>query len=444
MDGSTSPLRFVPALALGLVVATSAPAQNENAGTNAAAARRDLLSVARAEAARERAAIDAQVVKLLDELKATTETNHSFITTRIDALVAFGPAAIPLLVSAMDHEDPTQGAQNAGTNAARAAARIPGQPVVNELTRVAKSGGKFGRKNVARCIGWRGDPVLLPILKELLANEDTDIQREGLLAVGMVGGKDAPELLRPFYEDTNAALASAAIHSAAQIADASSARALEQRLRAEISSPPTARDDRVLAALIEYFSAVPDPAVFDALDDVLRVTDTPVQVRIAAIDALAELALSQEGSKARVIDALRLATKAGLKSIVKAAALAMLRLGDPSGADDVTQDLDQEISRNKNNFNARYKRAEIYLDFYRYKDAQRDFSEGLRIEKDPRDPERVFVGIARAYAGMGRFSDAAKYLRKLPDRDFSDLPSLYSEFQGMASDPRYGAILKPK
>ncbi|MFG0317232.1 MAG: hypothetical protein ACF8XB_08170, partial [Planctomycetota bacterium JB042] len=56
--------------------------------------------------------------------------------------------------------------------------------------------------------------------------------------------------------------------------------------------------------------------------------------------------------------------------------------------------------------------------------------------------ERVYFALARAAAGMGRNGDAAKYLRRLTTRDFSDLPTEYPEFREMAEDSRYASLFE--
>ncbi|MBI4878590.1 MAG: HEAT repeat domain-containing protein [Planctomycetes bacterium] len=415
-------------LLLALLLASGAAAQDAGAGAGGAPSR-------------EQAALRARVEVLLRDLQSSSDHSLGFISGKIDELVGIGLPALEFLAAALNHETAAPGAVNAGVNAARALGRIPGQEVTEALVRVAREGGAFGRRNAALALGLRADPALMPVLKELLAAEDKGVVCEALRALGRIGGAEARELLRGFVAAREAAVAAAAIQGLASAAGEECRDDVLARLREDLGSASPAED--LVAAALDYFTAFPAAEAVPELERALQLGNATPRTQSAAIAALRATGLAHSRMRKRVLETLQAATRVGLRATVKAAALAMLDLGDDSGVAAVTADLDFEPNRSPKNYTARYRRADLYLEFRRWREAANDLKEGLKQEKDPREPNEVYFALARAYAGMGQFGPAAKYLSQLPEQDFSSLPARYPEFAEMAADPRYARIFRP-
>jgi tetratricopeptide (TPR) repeat protein len=195
-------------------------------------------------------------------------------------------------------------------------------------------------------------------------------------------------------------------------------------------------------AAFSYLTRRPYP---DALADVhqqVKNRSSTVRVRTQAVETLRAMARADSRRTKDVLPVLNAALAAGPKVVTDAAALAMNELGDDSGIAVVTASLDEEIETNPKNYTALYQRGEVFLRFGIWKQARRDFQDGLKLEKDPREPNRVHLGLARASAGLKQYKDAEKWLRRLIDTDYSALPDMYPEFRDMATDSRYGRLFE--
>ena len=421
------------------ILAPSSRAQSVEESPPAVTVKRDLLSIARREAEREAASLRATVDKLLGELQSSPDAGLAYISTRIDDLVAIGTLAVPQLAAAMDIDRSSSGAQNRAINATRALARIPGQPASGALARLAKDGSKHGRRYAAIGIGQRGDASLLPVLKNLLGDKDASVIVEAITGVASIGGDERRDLLVPFLSHENPALAATAMHGLAAIADGKIDGAVLLRYSKELEKIPP--NEGLVYSALTYLTARPVAGSISAIAFPLSDTNSTVRVRNQAVAALLAAAQADRRNESDVIDALRKALKLGPRSVTDEAAMAMNELGSDEGLKAVTADLDSEIDSNSKNANVRYKRGEVYLRFQKWKSARRDFEAGLKIEKQqPRDPQRVHIGLARAHAGMADFRDAARQLQKLGETDLSDLPTLYPEFREMADESRYSRI----
>lgn len=430
----------VASLLLAATLASPGAAQSEAAGGAAAAedaakVRPDLLSVARLEAEREQAALLAQVDRLLEELRASADDSLAFVAAKVAELAAIGAPALDKLAAAMNHDDPSPSATNAGINAGRALARIPGSAALAALTRLAQEGGRSGRLNAVRALGLRGDAGARPLLEQILAEGDQAAQEECLVALGRIGGAEAAAVLEGYVAAEHAEIAVAAIRGLSDCGSDAASDKIRLRLLAELGATEPA--EPVVQAALHYFARHPDARALAEIARALEAQSATAGRRIEAIAALRALGLAQPATAKEVLELLRGATRLGLRAVVREAALAMLDLGDDSGVGAVTADLDVEIERNPRNYNARYRRAEVFLEFKKWSQAANDLRDGLKIERDPRDPERVHLDLARAYAGMGRYGDAARSLAKLVATELAALPAAYPEFRPMAQDSRY-------
>lgn len=425
-----------PGCTLAVVSCMFALTQNDGASPkDGAPPANDLVAVAKAEAVRERAAIEARVGEIVGDLRKSSDESLGFIQTGIDALAKLGAPAVRATLAVMDHVDADPGSINAGVNAAKAIARsaIPG--ITDTLKTLGTSGKRFGRRNAVLALGLCGDASLVPFLTEKLADGEPEVVREAVVALGRVGADQAEPLLVPFLQSADAGLVAATITALAESKAKNSAADVVARLQKELGSDP--HDDALVRAGVTFLEKCPLAAGVAPLEQVLLRGNTEVGLRSQAVAALMATARKETTARKEVLRVLRDAIKLLPRGPMRDAAKGMNELGDDSGVKIVTEDLDRQIEKSGSNVGARYKRADLLLDFGKWKEANRDLKEALKVDRDPADPEWLNLALARSYAGMGRFSDASKHVTKLEKTDVTQLPTLYPEFQPMLNDSRY-------
>lgn len=435
--------RSLPALALAAIGALTAAAPAQSPPSNPAADDHDLISVARREAEREREALRGRVTALLADLSGSTDDSLGFIASRIQELSTLGSAAVPMLGAAMNYEGEAPGRENAALNAARAFARIEGREALTELARLTREGNAHGRRYAVFALGLRGDPTALPVVRALLTDGDRRVVVEALIALGALGGSSARGEIKPFVGAGDDFTAAAAIETLATMGSDEVDADVVSRLRDELSQDPASEE--LLHASLLYLARRPAAVDVAEIATMLRNGNNSFRVRKQAVTVLHAAARTQSRVRRDVLDALRDALGAGPRAITEAIAIAMNDLGDDSGVATVTAPLDDEIDANPKNVNARYQRGELFLRFKLWKQARRDFNDGYNLEKkQPRDEERVYIGLARAYAGLGQQRDAAKWLERLSGMDLSGLPTDYPEFEEMAAEAKYSDLFGKK
>lgn len=403
----------------------------------------DIISIARREAARENQALMAQVGAILTELESSSDDKLSFIQTRIDSLAALGVAAIPAIAAAMNHDGSAPGRDNVAINSARAIARIGGSEAFTELVRIAREGNDQGRRYAAYALGLRGDSAATPTLRALLKDGNAAVLVETIVALVALSGESVRGDIAPFVESMNDSISAAACEALASIGTPEIDQAIIARLRQELSGDKPS--ESLLYGALYYLTSRPSAVTVSLASDMLRNGNNSFRVRRQAVAALTAIGNASSGDRKDVVAALKLSLGVGPRAISEAIALAMNTLGDESGLSTVTASLDEEIDSNSKNANARYQRGELFLRFEMWKRARKDFNDGYGIEKkQPVDQERVFIGMARAYAGMGQARDAAKWLQRLAGMDLSHLPTDYPEFREMAQESRYADLFAKK
>lgn len=430
--------------------APTSPAPAQPAPAESVAKPKDIISIARAEAERESASLHGRIKTLLGELSLRTDENDPFVANRVAEIAQIGSLALEDLLKAMDPPaaERSNGVMNTALNASRAIAKMPGQAVTAAIVRLAREGGPHGRRSAATAIGLRGDPSLAPVVRELCskpAEQEKSVVAEAIRAVAILGGPDAAPALDPFIDSAEPSHAARAIDGLALLKDKSFQPRITSRLAAEYSAAQPS--DPVLRACLDYVAVVPNSDTLElagrAVTDPLRAAET----RAAAARALRVIATKVDGTKKKSLNYLDDAVRTSTGILLEQIAYEMRELGDGSGVDAVVEPLDKQVKDDPKNFGLRYQRGEVFLRLKEYPKARRDFSDGLKLERDPRQPERIYIALARCSAAVNEEREAEKYLLKLEsilgDQDFSTLPKLYQEFVAMANDSRFNKLFAP-
>lgn len=443
----------------GALLATLAHAQNPATSpstpepptpTENVAKPKDILSIAKAEAERESASLHGRIKTLLGELSLRTDEFDPFVANRVAEIAQIGSLALDELLKVMDPPaaERSNGAMNTALNASRAIAKIPGQAVTAAIVRLAREGGPHGRRSAATAIGLRGDVSLAPVVREICskpAEQEKSVVAEAIRAVGLLGGPEAAPTLESFIDSAEPSHATRAIDGLTWLKE----KAVQARVTARFASEYEAAQpsDPVLRACLDFVAVAPNSDMLElagrAVTDPLRAAET----RAAAARALRVIATKVDGTKKKSLNFLDDAVRTSTGILLEQIAYEMRELGDGSGVDAVVEPLDKQVKDDPKNFGLRYQRGDVFLRLKEYAKAKRDYNDGLKLERDPRQPERTYITLARCSAALNEEREAEKHLLKLEsilgDQDFSTLPKLYQEFVAMANDSRFQKLFAP-
>lgn len=287
------------------------------------------------------------------------------------------------------------------------------------------------------------DRSIVSDLRSLIGHKDPN--RSGV-AIGLLGAfKDrdsAPRIRTLALESKQPRVRAASIVSLAQLGDDEAHRAAKKALRAK-----EAIVRRSAASAFGEIGKVPDaallaPLVIDedsnvairalrSLGDISERTRnknvvTHIHEALDSIDVKRVMVALEEIEK---IDNKELSSK-HLKRLIadrrdseetevrKRAAIALFRLGDSTGLKELAKPFLEAINENprraKNQWRAL---SELYWDFGAYSDCLKASEKYLSFDGGLLDLDPVRLRAARCSARLGKYSDAAKFLRKLTETD---------------------------
>ena len=397
----------------------------------------NLLTIAEAEAKKQRALIDARIKSTLLQLGIYTDPTLDFVQQKMKEILSYDGYAVRLLVDAMENQSTERTQINAGRMAASILARINDPRVRPEVQRMLSGGNERAKINALHCVGHLGDQTSSAEIVALLESKNIELQSEALICLGLMKYGGTRELVAPILEGKDAGLHLAAIRALIHLSDPANEDLV-------IPIFASSSDLVVIETGVEFCHAFGTRAAVGSLLGLYEKEGLRRKQRWSIIRALTEVGKRAGSSDQEPIIAfLKKNLNSADNRTIKEVALALNELGDDTGVKVCTKQLDRLISRHSS---AEYyfRRGEIFLEFMKYKQAQRDFNEGLRKDrKGGRYGAQVFVSLARCYAAETRFADAERTLRKAEGQDFTRLTIEYSEFRQMADDPRYAKVFRP-
>ncbi len=412
-------------------------AAQDGEGTNAADDRPNLLTIAEAEAKKQRALIDARIKSTLMQLGIYTDPSLDFVQQKMKEIISYGSHAVPLLVEAMENQSTERTQINAGRMAASILARIKDPRVRPEVQRMLIGGNDRAKINALHCLGHLGDQTGTAEIVALLESKNLELRSEALICLGLMQYAETRALVEPILQGEDAGLHLAAIRTLVHLGDGANEDLV-------IPIFTVSGDLVVIEAGIEFCHLFGTGQTVGPLIALYGKEGLRRKQRWSIIRALTEVGKRAGPSTHEpIIHFLKKHLSSPDNRTIKEVAFALNELGDDTGVKVRTAQLDRLISRHSS---AEYyfRRGEIYLEFKKYKQAQRDFNEGLRKDrKGGRYGTQVFISLARCYAAESRFADAERTLRKAEGQDFTRLPIEYAEFRQMADDPRYAKVFRP-
>jgi HEAT repeat protein len=398
-----------------------------------------LLEVARIESLREKQIRDGKIKESILQLGIYTDPQLAFVRRKREEILAFGKHAVPHLVKAMETASGERTRINAGRIAAVILSEIDDPDIEPELLRLMASENENARANAIRCIGYMGLKAHTDLVRSNLQTENKELLAEALECLGRLGCGDIPEIASRYLKDKDSTVRVSAIR-ALDLQGRAGPEICTQVLAAFAESEDSAVQDAALDFLKKYGGAECVPVLIERYED----GGIKRRERYTILSALTAIGMRiQDDSRGRIVEFLKGLLDQADFDTVKRAAFHLNDLGDDSGVEVLTGSMDKLIERH-GNAEYYFRRGEIFLQFKKYREARRDFLEGLR--KDKRAGrygiQKVYIALARCYAGEERYPDAERYLRKAEPEDPAGLPLLYEEFVKMAEDPHYARLFE--
>ena len=398
-----------------------------------------LIEIARTESRKQKAMLDDKIEHLIHVLAIYTDPELTLVQQSRKELLSYGAYSIPHLVSAMEDQSVERTRISAGKVSALILAKINAPSVEKEALRMLAGENTIAKANATRCLGEMGLVKHLDKIKANLDSKDENLLEETILCIGRMQSDNIIELVKPFFVGKKPRLVVAAI-KALDISGNESESACDLVIFAIKSSDR----EQIKEAAYDFIESHGTEKCIPALTEKYGTMGTGRKERYRILSIMTTLGASLESTKRKpVVEFLKTLLSTGDYDTVKKAAYYLNMLGDESGLRVLTGKLDNLITRH-GNAEYYFYRGEIYLRFKKYKQAKRDFLEGLRKDKKAGryGADKVFIALARCYAAEDRFLDAERNIRKSQQEDTSTLPEEYEEFKKMAKDPRYSKVFK--
>ena len=402
----------------------------------AAADRRSLEELLR-EARAHRDAVQAELTTVvedtmtqLEELAGSVRTGD--VAALRERLLGLGPPAAPALVPYLD---PGENQPVAAVFRARVVVEVLGvlasPAITDELLRLAAEGPLLRRCNALAVLATSPEPArVVGALQGLLHASEPEVREAALGALGRLGGPQALEALRGALEDPEPKVVDAALASLGAVSSPEVAQlvlALLARAGAETH----------LAALTKFYAARPALLALEEHQAVLA--ELVVRPAAAKSDVIGMLELwnrhevEPRPATRRTLGAL----SEHVNDVLREHVLILLaRAKDKSARRDFLAPYNDQVARQEDYHEVYTGRGVAYYRLAEYTNAIKDFRDAI-AKQSARNPDAApYLGLARAYARMGRFKDAADYLNKAPVA----LPVL----RALASDPAFAEMLETR
>ncbi|MFT7677022.1 MAG: tetratricopeptide (TPR) repeat protein [Planctomycetota bacterium] len=393
-----------------------------------------LLGRLRGDYAKRSVGLAAEVQTILEQVESLAGRNlDRALVKHRKSLLALCPNAAPLLIPALD---PGKDRELNKVRRAKLVVDVLKQgncpAITDALIAAADMGSIDGRLNALQVLSTSQEPArVAPAIRDLYQRSTGPLQRDALVTLSLLGGKEAEEMINAALNDEVLALATVALDA---LSSTKNLAAGERILKLAASE----RGVALVTPLLRYFSAVPA-----ALDEEEAVE---VMITLALDKALLtgqRISILDHLREREELDLSRTAHKAiepvttSVRQDVAEAALAMLaRHGDKRARKKLLNTYDDKVSRQPSYTAVYAKRAAVLERIGAWSDAVSDFKQAIKHARRGENDPDVYRGIARCLAQMKKYKDAAKYL--------SDSPLSFKDLRELAQDKAFAGMLNSK
>lgn len=389
-----------------------------------------------------RAELRRELDALLLELDRVIEDPRSEAARAVgERIVELGDEVAPLLVAHLEPgPEPSPAAVDRADLVADALIQLDATAIDGPLIGLLENGSSRARAHAARVLARAsGSKPAGAALLAAFERSTGDLRKTLLTALLTISGPAREQVLDAVLGGDDEGTIAQALAALARQRNVAFRPAVGRILFDAKLAPVHA------GALIDYYVACGPEHVEDeelaGLIDLARRASVKIRDRIAILEGLPLLSEKLHYDLRRQLDSMADHTHPEMRE----AALTALAFYKDSGARrKLLEPYDDRIDLNPEWAERWAQRAAVHYRIGDYKAAVRDWREALRVSRDdPRTPDGVYVGIARAYARMGRLKDAAEALDQAPITT-EELRRLADEavFRELRDHKRYGRVFR--
>ncbi|MCP3916111.1 MAG: tetratricopeptide repeat protein [bacterium] len=439
MTRPSAPLRRLTALALFAALATGVSARTPlrsaaaTVGLDDEGSLQDLLAKARRERDATLTRMREEVVSIVKDLDALTGRNTERAAGKLrKRLLDLGADCAPLLVPYLDVGTvPEDGEKLRGEKISEVLRSFASPAVTTELMEMASKGSRRGRLNALKALTSTPDPErVLPFLRDMFRTATGNLRQQALATLAEIGGPQASTLLAEALADKDDDVVDVAIRALGTSRSAQASASLLAYMKKGGS-------DEHIAAILDFYKEMPElleekqhllalvglAGSFDvSRPDTLRILDT---LRRLELDAGKDLKKAMEPL-----------VGSNIEEVSEAALIMLARAKDKNAKRRLIAKYDERVKKQKDWASVYEDRADILYKIGDYSRAIKDYKDAIEMRSNGSREAAPFIGIARCYALMGRYKDAAEYL--------NNAPVSMVTLRELARDPDFAGMLESK
>jgi len=394
----------------------------------------DFLRRARASRDAARAAMTAEVTGVLEAFESLTPRTRERDAARLrKQLVDLGTEVAPLLVDALDPgPEPSSGVTFRCAQVVQVLGDLAAASITDRLLQLSRKGIVESRVNALAVLRTSPEPGrVAPVVRDLYRTAEGTVRQAALVTLASMGGKEATALLVEALSDEDAEIVDLALRSLG----AAKNLAVSEDVRRLASGE---RGPTHVESLTDYYAEFPD--LVEESDHLLALiglaahNGVPRDAAVRLITMLTELEIEPRSSAKRALEPL---TK-HVNDELREATLALLaRAGDKGARRRLLEPYTDRISRQRDFDRVYTERGDVYYRIAEYPSAIKDYKQAieLRSRRASSAPE-PYLGMARCYARMKRYKDAATQLE--------DAPVSLLTLRELADDPAFALMLETR
>ena len=386
----------------------------------------------RRDAARARMAQEVRAVLLsLESLTPRTRVREA---PRLRSqLLVLGTEVAPLLVDTLDPgPQPSSGVTFRCSQVVRVLSDLGASSITDRLLQWTGEGSLQGRQNALAVLRASPEPGrVAPVVRDLYRAAEGPLRQAALVTLASLGGQQATLLLIEALSDEDTEIVDLALRSLGAAKNLSVSADVRELATGE-------RGPQHIEALIDYYAEfrelVGESPHLLALIGLAASNEVSRDSAVRLIAMLTELEIEPRSTVRRAMEPL-------IKHVndeLREASLALLaRAGDKVARRSLLKPYTESIGRQKAFDRVYTERGDVYYRIAEYPLAIKDYKQAidLRPARAGASPD-PYLGMARSYARMKRYKDAASQLDKAP-------VSLLT-LRELAGDPAFTLMLETR
>ncbi len=397
----------------------------------------DLLRAARLKRSQLLEGLRGKVQGIVTELETATPRIQPTVATSLRTqLTDLGPQIAPLLLGALNPgANPSRGARFRATEIVTVLRELQSAAIGNELVASSQRGPDEGRINALRVLAnFPAPDRVMAGVRQTHGSATGGVRTAALITRLQLGDSNPDQLLAEALlaspDPSDPERTSRLLTSLAGVQCAAIAPSVAKFLASE-SAPHQA------AVLVTFYRVRND--LLSDQDHLLGIielashADTARESAVGLLESLADFDIKLKGEAKRRLSDLQDSTMLDLR---ESALILLARSKDKNARRVLTKDYDNRIKSNRTSSVAHAERGEIFYRIGEYQSSIKDFKNAISLQRGLANKGEAHIGIARCYARLKRYSDAAEYLGLAPVS--------MTTLRQLASDPAFARMLETK